>query len=194
MKMTITLMLLTLILFGFGVTFTSAQTGTGNVVVNGTRWSDELLSAYEKRFGVRIPDGNYWYDAIAGAWGMEGGPTLGFIQAGLKLGGPLRADASRGNTKVFINGRELHTYDVLSLQQLISPYSVMPGRYWVDSYGNFGYEGGWAIGNLVQIARSRYGSGGNKSGYDSGIGSVVSDGSGCVGFISGNSSAISSKC
>jgi hypothetical protein len=194
MKMTIALMFLTFILFGFGTVDASAQRATGNVVVNATRLSEEFLSAFEKRYGVRIPDGNYWYDARAGVWGMEGGPALGFTLAGLNLGGPLRADASRGNTKVFINGRELHIYDVLSLQQLVNPYSVMPGRYWVDAYGNFGYEGGPALGNLVQIARARAGSGGYKGGYDSGIGSVMSDGQGCVGFISGSSSAISSKC
>lgn len=194
MKMIITSMLLTLMLFAFGVTVTSAQEGTVNVVVNGTRWSKELLSAFEKKFGVRVAEGNYWYDDKSGAWGIEGGPTLGFIQAGLKLGGPLRADASNGNTNVFINGRELHYYDVLSLQQLVSPYPVMPGRYWVDSYGNFGYEGGWALGNLVQIAQRRGSGGGNAGNYNSGIGSVIGDGSGCTAFISGDSSAISSKC
>src|SRR5687768_529889 len=165
MKMTITWMFLALILFGIGVTVASAQTETSNVVINKTRVSEELLSAFEQAYGVRIPDGNYWYDAKTGAWGKEGGPTLGFGQAGLKLGGPLRADASGGTTKVFINGRELHIYDVLSLQQLISPYSVLPGRYWVDSSGNFGYEGGWAVGNLVEIARARYG-GGRFGNYD----------------------------
>ena len=72
---------------------------------------------------------------------MEGGPTLGFTRAGLKLGGVLRADASHGKTRVFINGRELHLEDVLSLRQLFHPYPILHGRYWVDSCGNYGKEG-----------------------------------------------------
>ena len=178
-------MLLSLIIFGCGVVVSKSQTNQGNVVINRIKLSDELLSAIKETYGSRIPDGKYWYDSISGAWGMEGGPTRGFTQAGLELGGPLRADASHGQTKVFINGRELHLSDVLRLQQLVNPYPVLPGRYWVDSQGNFGYEGGWALGNLVQIAQSRYGSGG---------GPILSDGKGCIGFISGGYSAISSKC
>jgi hypothetical protein len=193
MKTTITWMLLTVMLFGLSANLTNAQTESSNVVINETQLSEETLSAFEKKYGVRIPDGNYWYDSKAGVWGMKGGPTLGFTLAGLKLGGTLKASASNGNTKVFINGRELHLYDVLSLQQLVYPYPVLQGRYWVDAHGNFGYEGGFALGNLLQIAQARYSSGG-KSGYDSGIGAVMGDGSGCTTFISGNSSAISSKC
>jgi hypothetical protein len=32
--------------------------------------------------------------------------------------GPLQADASGGGTSVFVNGRELHPYDVMALRQL----------------------------------------------------------------------------
>jgi hypothetical protein len=84
-----------------------------------------------------------------GGWG---GPTLGFIQPGLDVGGPLRFDASNGDTGVFINGRELHRLDVLGLQRF-GP--VWPGRYWVDAMGNFGFEGGIMIGNLWMLAQQR---------------------------------------
>jgi hypothetical protein len=185
MKTTIIGMLLTFMFFGYGVVVSNAQTKKGNVVVNKVKLSDEILLAIKNTYGSGIPDGNYWYDSVSGAWGMEGGPTQGFTQAGLELGGPLRADASNGQTKVFINGRELHLYDVLRLQQLVNPYPVLPGRYWVDSQGNFGYEGGWALGNLVQIAQAKNGSNG---------GPILSDGNGCLGFIEGGYSAISSNC
>lgn len=188
MKTTIILMLVTVIVFGFSANLTSAQTDESNVVFNKTRLSEAFLSAFEKKYGVRIPDGDYWYDAKAGAWGLEGGPTLGFTRAGLKLGGPLRADASNGNTSVFINGRELHYYDVLSLQQLVG--LVLPGRYWVDSNGYFGYEGGWALGNLVQIASARNNSGGGSGGF----GSVIGDGKGCVGFTDHDVTIAGSGC
>jgi hypothetical protein len=53
-----------------------------------------------------------------GAWGIQGGPTLGFLQAGLAIGGALQSNALNGDTGVFINGRQLHRLDVVSLQQL----------------------------------------------------------------------------
>jgi hypothetical protein len=77
---------------------------------------------------------------------------VGLGIAGLNIGGPLRVDASRGNTGVFINGRELHQMDVVGLQQLGPVYR---GRYWVDAYGNCGFEGGPALLNLVQVARAK---------------------------------------
>jgi len=161
-----------------------------SVIINGERVSEEVLNPLEQMFHVRVPDGRYWYDAVSGAWGMQGGPTRGFTLAGMQIGGPLQANASNGNTRVFINGRELHMQDVASLNMLIAPYSCVPGRYWVDSNGNFGVENGPVMGNLVQIAQAKY-SGGQKRShlYDSGIGSVISDGSGFIGYISDSSSA-----
>lgn len=128
-----------------------------NVTINGVRLGDDVLAALEQGTQVRIGDGEYWYDRACGAWGVKGGPMLGAILAGLELGGPLVADASGGGTGVFINGRELHPQDVLALQRL-GP--VMPGRYWVDGFGNGGFEGGPAMFNLVQLAQRAGGRGG----------------------------------
>ena len=133
-------------------------TSSRSVVINGRKLPEETLAALERGSQVRIGDGAYWYDRSCGGWGVAGGPMLGAIPAGLDLGGPLAADASGGGTGVFINGRELHPYDVMALQRL---GSVMPGRYWVDGSGNGGYEGGPAIFNLVEAAR-RAGGGGSK--------------------------------
>ena len=47
---------------------------------------------------------------------------------------------------MYVNGRELHPQDVLALA---SAMPVWPGRYWLDDRGNFGWEGGAAIGNLA---------------------------------------------
>lgn len=41
---------------------------------------------------------------------------------------------------------------VNALQQLVGP--VRPGRYWLDAYGNAGFEGGPPLVNLAQ-ARAR---------------------------------------
>jgi hypothetical protein len=120
------------------------------VVINGARLSDEQVRALEQRYNIAIQNGAYWYDSFSGAWGIQGGPLLGVGQAGLQVGGPLQADASNGNTGVFVNGRQLHMIDVVRLQQL-GP--VIPGRYWIDAQGNYGFEGWPAIGNLLYLAQ-----------------------------------------
>ncbi len=122
---------------------------THNVIVNRVRLSEETVAGLIQKYGIPIQDGAYWYDNRSGAWGMEGGPTAGIGVAGLYLGGPLRADASGGQTRVFINGRELHELDVIGLSRL---GAVLPGRYWVDERGNCGLEGGPAFVNLARLA------------------------------------------
>jgi hypothetical protein len=131
----------------------SAATPAGDIVVNGTKMTPAQVTKFEQTFRIRMMAGRYWYDARCGAWGMQGGPCVGFLPAGLDLGGPLAADASGGMaTGVFINGRQLHPQDVAALQQMTPVY---PGRYWVDATGNCGIEGSPVpLVNLVQLAQA----------------------------------------
>ncbi len=154
---------------------TSTAHNSPSVVINDVRLTDEQLRQLEQRFKLRIAGGFYWYDQVSGAWGMQGGPTVGFTQPHLELGGKLRPDASSGNTGVFINGRELHQQDVLALRQL-TPY-VIPGRYWVDPRGIGGYEGGPPVFDLRSLARAAGGGRGGAWSYAShGVG--ISSGQG----------------
>jgi hypothetical protein len=156
-----------------------------NVMVNRVRLSDREVAALEQMYRSRIQDGSYWYDRRSGAWGIEGGPTIGFVYAGVNAGGQMRPDASNGRSGVFINGRELHVMDVMALSQL-GP--VRQGRYWLDALGNCGYEGGPAFVNVVQLAQSR-GSRGPWS-VSSGVtgGSVGGDGNGFLFYQDKNTS------
>jgi hypothetical protein len=120
------------------------------VYFNETLANDEDVIALEMAYHVTIPNGDYWYDRYCGAWGIVGGPTEGFIRPGLDLGGPLKANASRGHTGTFVNGRELHTLDVAALRRFMPVYR---GHFWVDADGNGGYEGGPAIFNIKQLAQ-----------------------------------------
>ena len=136
-------------------------TARAGVVVNGKTVGEDVLDSLERQFQIQIPEGNYWYDPMCGAWGLEDGPTLGFTLPGYPLGGELRADASGGSdagtlTGVFVNGRELHPIDSYNLSQLTPVY---PGRYWMDHAGNAGYEGGPALVNLWQLANQNGGGG-----------------------------------
>ncbi|HZE99523.1 MAG TPA: hypothetical protein VE981_21135 [Planctomycetota bacterium] len=125
-----------------------------NVVVNGADLPADKLTALEQRFNVRIVDGAYWYDSRCGAWGVEGGPTMGLIPANLDLGGGrMKIDASRGNSGVIVNGRELPTQDVVALQQFTT---VLRGNFWLNADGTCGYVGNpIPIANLAQLAAAK---------------------------------------
>ena len=121
------------------------------VIVNGTPVTAARLEDLQTHLHLRIEDGLYWYDRRSGAVGPAGGPTLAFIVPDLDLGGPLAADASGGNTGVFLNGRELPQYDLVELTRLVG--FVSPGRYFLDANGNAGFEGGPPMINLVAASR-----------------------------------------
>jgi hypothetical protein len=76
-----------------GLVAMSSQAQTRSVIINQVRLSDDVVLQLEQRYRVPIRDGNYWYDRKSGAWGVSGGPTVGFIIPNLDIGGPLRADA-----------------------------------------------------------------------------------------------------
>jgi hypothetical protein len=157
---------------------------SSKVIVNNVVLDEAQQIEMQRAFGARIPDGVYWYDAMSGAWGYQGGPTAGFTLPGIRLGGMLCADASNGNTGVFINGRELHLQDVIGLRQFCQV--VLPGRYWVDAQGNCGYEGGPPLVNLRMLATQS--SGGGAWSVNSAFGTTCGDGQGNLFFNDGNTS------
>jgi hypothetical protein len=135
-----------------------------------------IVMRLEQAFGVRLPNGAYWYDNRSGAMGVWNGPALAILPAGLALGGQMPADCSGGLTPVFVNGRSLHHVDVAALSRIVT---VVPGRFWLDAQGNFGYEGGPALGNLIVLANQ--GSQGPHSTYSSSeLGVIVNEAGACT--------------
>jgi hypothetical protein len=141
-----------------------AQTGAeqNDIVVNGVALSADTVRALQQVYPVAIAPGRYWYDAVSGAYGREGEPIAGQMIAGLALGGPLRADASRGTAGVFINGRQITGGEKAYIEQLCQT-PVVPGRYWILFNGLGGYEGGPAIFDLGQCPGLAQPSGGGRS-------------------------------
>ena len=130
----------------------------GAIVVNGQALSAETVRQLQQIYPVAIPPGRYWYDPISGAWGREGEPIAGQMLAGLSLGGPLQASASRGNSGVFINGRQLTDGEKAYIERLcLTP--VAPARYWIMATGIGGFEGGPAFFNLAQCPGAQQNSG-----------------------------------
>ena len=144
------------------------------VAFNRIELTPEALTALDQLNRADIPAGRYWYDAMCGAWGIEGGPCVGFVMAGLPLTGPMPADISGGGTGTFINGRELHPADRAAI---IARYgTAWPGRYLLNAMGWLSTEQGMPIINLATVpASSPSGNSGMISGMG-GFGAVVDGG------------------
>ena len=135
---------------------------TRDVIVNGQTVSVQTLQNLQKIYPAPIVPGRYWYDPMSGAYGNEGSPILGQMLPGLALGGPLRADASRGTAGVFINGRQITHVEKAYLEQTCQTV-VAPGRYWVNAQGMGGIEGGPVSFNLALCAPPGRANGGSST-------------------------------
>jgi hypothetical protein len=124
---------LLIVMLGFAPQDASAQQDA--ILINGQPLTAEEVAYY----GVDLAPGRYWYDQVSGLWGIEGGPSVGQIMAGVPLGGPLQPDASMSDTGVFINGREIHIDELAVLLQMFG--EVPPGRYWLGADLVGGIEG-----------------------------------------------------
>lgn len=145
------------LLFGLVVGSARAAEGRTGIIVNSIPLTVETVRQLQQIYPVPIRPGRYWYDPVSGAWGLEGGPIGGQMLPGLRLGGPLRADASRGTSGVFINGRQLTQGEKVYLERTCRT-PVYRGRYWVNGYGIGGFEGAPPSFNLAQC-----GGGGGQS-------------------------------
>lgn len=144
------------------------------ILVNGQPLTAQEVVSY----GVDLPPGRYWYDGTSGLWGVEGGPSVGQIMAGLPLGGPLQADASGGGTGVFINSREIHSSELLELMQMFG--EVPPGRYWLDANLVGGLEGQPAAFDLKAAgAAGSGGAGGGKRYFEDEVADFCARHGGC---------------
>jgi hypothetical protein len=133
----------------------AANTGPGTrVFINGRELTKKQIVAIAMSYGYLPPPGRYWYDARSGAWGLEGREAAGFVLPGHNFG-ELAADASHGDTGVFINGRELNLMEAITIQRTFG--AVYRGRWWLDGRtGNFGLEGNPVpLGNVITALQAQ---------------------------------------
>lgn len=139
---------------------TKAQNAMSKFIVNDQIVPGATIQQLENKYRVECIPGNYGYSTMTGAFGIQSGRCTGIGVAGLNIGVLLKATASAGNTNVFISGRELHWLGVQGLQAIVP---VFPGCYWMNAYGNFGYEGfPIAVGNIFQLYKSKSNYTGNQ--------------------------------
>lgn len=146
-----------LALSGLVLAVGDGRAGESQVIVNDEVLDAETHRGLEETYRTKLIPGRYWYDTVSGLWGLEGGPSLGQIVAGMQIGRGLAADASvkdmRSRTFVFVNGREIHPQELQSLIRLYG--SVREGRYWLNARGIAGREGGPPEFDLRAAAMAR---------------------------------------
>jgi len=159
------------------------------VLVNGKALSAAQLADFKVRYKAEPKAGSYWYDPVSGLYGNAGQAAFGFMYPGHDFG-TLAADASSGDTGVFVNRRQLPQSEWIVWSTVLGA-AIQPGRYWLDAKGNAGYEGDpTPTVNLyvaaAQNAQSRAGGGarGGDNGWHTRFSSGNYNDDNSVGYVS----------
>jgi len=157
--------------------------GEPKVRINGLEMTPEFLQEFEMVYGAQPVPGDYWYDPVSGLYGVIGKQAAGMMMPGHSLG-EMPEDASNGHSGVFINGRNLTDAEAGYIAALLQTPPV-PGRYWLDPYGNCGVEGlSVPLVNFYEVARASFGTGGGDNFWSTHFGAGNYDNGNTRGYVS----------
>lgn len=88
----------------------------------------------------KLKPGSYWYDKVSGFWGKEGHGPSQIISHQLSVGVHIKPNASNGNTKIFINNREITKKEHFMLKAAGVQCEGNP-HFWVSADGSYQEEG-----------------------------------------------------
>jgi len=109
------------------------------VIVNGRALTRMEAVMLQTLYGAIPAPGRYWYDPVSGLYGVEGRGASGFVRANHAFA-PLQADASGGDTNIFLNGRQLNLAEATFWRAVLGE-GFGQGRWWLSGTGLVGVEG-----------------------------------------------------
>jgi len=128
----ISLLLSILMSIGYNNILPGQHPGSNEVKINGRTLSSMQIQQLQKIYKVTPVPGAYWYDKQSGIFGNIGGPALGVMYPGHELGA-MPSDASLGDSRVYVNGRELQLSEAQALARLFGYPAPVQGKYWLQA-------------------------------------------------------------